>query len=94
MSRSVKVSVAGQQIAIRTDAKPKYVKDLASYVTKKMEDAKGQGRTVTTQSLALLAAMQIADELHQLKEEQERLKRQVRERTKRILRYLEREADL
>ena len=94
MSRSVKVSVAGQKIALRTDAKPKYVKELASFVTKKMEEAKGSGRTVTTQSLALLAAMQIADELHQLKAEQERLKRQVKERTQRMLRYLEREADL
>ena len=94
MSRSVKVSVAGQKIAIRTDAKPKYVKDLASYVSKKIEEVKGSSRTATTQSLALLAAMQIADELHQLKADQERLKRQVKERTKRILRYLEREADL
>ena len=94
MSSSVKVSVAGQKISLRTDAKPKYVQELASYVSQKIEEVKVGGRTVTTQSLALLAAMQIADELYQLRQSQEQLKRQVRERTERILRYLEREEDL
>lgn len=94
MSRSVKVSVAGQKIALRTDAKPKYVKELASFVSAKMEEVKSGGKTVTTQSLALLAALQIADELYQLRKSQEQLKRQVKERTQRILRYLESEADL
>jgi cell division protein ZapA len=94
VSSSVKVSVAGQKISLRTDAKPKYVQELASYVTRKIEEVKVGGRTATTQSLALLAAMQIADELYQLRRSQEQLKRQVRERTERILRHLEREEGL
>jgi cell division protein ZapA len=94
VSSSVKVSVAGQKISLRTDAKPKYVQELASYVTQKIEEVKVGGRTATTQSLALLAAMQIADELYQLRRSQEQLKRQVRERTERILRHLEREEGL
>ncbi len=88
MSRSVKVLVAGQQFAIRTDAKPQYVKELASFVSNKIEEVRQSGRTVSTQSLALLAAMNIADELHQLKDNQNQLKRQVRERTNNILRSL------
>lgn len=92
VSRSVTVSVAGQKLKVRTDAKPKYVKELASFVEAKIKEAKRSGRTVTTQSLALLAAMNIADELFQLRSEQEDLKRQVREKSQRILRYLDREA--
>jgi cell division protein ZapA len=93
VTRSVTVSVAGQNLALRTDAKARYIKELAEYVTGKVEEARAKGRTVTTQSLALLAAMNIADELHQLRKSQEELKRQVRERTERILRYLDLDAD-
>jgi cell division protein ZapA (FtsZ GTPase activity inhibitor) len=88
----VKVSVAGTRLSVRTDAKPKYVKELAEYVTAKMEEAGASGRVITTQTLALLAAMTIADELFELRESQHELKRQVRERSERILRYLDREA--
>jgi len=88
----VKVTVAGTRLAIKTDAKPKYIKELAAYVTEKIEEIKSSGKTATTQSLALLVAMSIADELHELQSEQAQLKRDVRDRTNRILRYLEREA--
>lgn len=88
----MKVSVAGTRLSVRTDAKPKYVKELAEYVTAKMEEAGASGRVITTQTLALLAAMTIADELFELRESQHELKRQVRERSERILRYLDREA--
>ena len=91
MKRGVTVSVASHRFKVRTDAKPKYVKELASYVTNKMEEVKTSTRTVTTQSLALLAAMQIADELHQLRANHSALKQEVREKSKRILDYLQRE---
>jgi cell division protein ZapA len=94
VSRSVKVSVAGQQLAVRTSAKPAYIKELASFVTAKIEEARLSGRTVTTQSLAILAAMNIADELYQLRDSQKQLKRQVQETSQRILRYLEQETEL
>lgn len=94
MNRSVKVSVAGHQLAIRTNAKTAYVKELADFVTGKVEELRLAGSTATTQSLALLAAMNIADELYRLRESQRQLKRQVRERSERILRYLDREAEL
>jgi cell division protein ZapA len=94
VSRSVKVSVAGQQLAVRTSAKPTYIKELASFVTAKIEEARQSGRTVTTQSVAILAAMNIADELYRLRENQKQLKRQVRETSQRILRYLEQETEL
>jgi cell division protein ZapA (FtsZ GTPase activity inhibitor) len=91
VSRSVKVSIAGQKLSLRTDAKPRYIKELADYVTARIEQAKASGKIATTQALALLAALTIADELHQVREEKEKLERQVRERTQRILRYLEAE---
>jgi cell division protein ZapA len=89
VSRSVKVTVAGQKLSIRTNAKPTYVKDLASFVSGQLDEVKGHGRTATTQSLALLAAMNIADELFQLRDKHQKLKREVREKTASILNQLE-----
>jgi len=88
----VTVSVANQRLSLKTEAKPKYVKELASFVDAKLKEAKRSGRTVTTQSIALLAAMNIADELYQLRDSHESLKRQVREKSRRILSALESEA--
>lgn len=91
VSRSVKVSVGGQTLSLRTDAKTRYIKELADYVNAKIDQAKASGKVATTQAIALLVALSIADELHQLREDKEKLERQVRERTQRILRYLEAE---
>ena len=89
MSRSVKVTVAGQTLAIRTDARPGYVRELAELVDSKIAEVKSATRTVSTQSLALLVALNLADELQQLRDDQRELKRQVRERSDRILGYLD-----
>lgn len=91
MSRSVRVSIAGTDFSVRTDAKPAYVRELARHVEEKMQEASG-GRGMNTQTQAMMAAMSICDEYFQLKESQRELKKEVRERSKRILSTLEREA--
>jgi cell division protein ZapA len=93
VSRPVKITLGGQKLSLRTDAKPRYIKELADYVNDKIDQARSSGKIATTQSLALLAAMTIADELFQAREDKDRLERQVRERTRRILRYLEAEEE-
>ena len=92
MSRQVKVTLAGQKFAVRTDARPKYVRELAAFVTEKMDEAKKSGKVVTTQALALLAAMSIADDLFQQREAERELRREIAEKSKKILRYLDKEA--
>lgn len=92
MSRSVRVSIAGFAFSVRTDAKPKYVRELASHVEEQMTQATAGGKAVGTQTQVMLAAMAIADELQQLKAEQKELRRQVRERSKTILDMLDRES--
>lgn len=88
----MKVTLAGQKFSVRTDARPKYVRELAAFVNEKMEEARQSGKVVTTQSLALLAAMSIADDLFQQREREEQLRRDIRNKSKRILRYLDKEA--
>jgi cell division protein ZapA (FtsZ GTPase activity inhibitor) len=86
----VKVTIAGHRFSVKTDAKPQYIKELASFVNSRLNEAKR--KSATSQSAALLAAMTIADELYQLRDRQDRIERAVRDRTDRILRVLEQEA--
>ena len=92
MSRSVRVSIAGFDFSVRTDAKPKYVRELAAHVEAQMAEAQAGGKGMSTQNLVMMAAMSITDELFQLRAEQSKLKREVRARAGRILDTLEREA--
>jgi cell division protein ZapA len=92
VKRSVTVTIAGQRLVVRTDGKARYVKELASFVTAKVEEIRASGKTVSTQSLALLAAMNIADDLFQLRDRHDGLKRRVRETSTRILAHLPAEA--
>lgn len=93
--RSVKVQVAGQTLALRTDAAPAYMRELAKMVDARLAEVRdkhfgtGERRVVSTQALALLCALQLADELRQATDGAAALKSDVRSRTKRILRHLD-----
>jgi cell division protein ZapA (FtsZ GTPase activity inhibitor) len=91
VKRSVTVVVAGQPIALKTEAAPGYVEELAEFVNARIDEVRTAG-VVNTQALALLAALNIADDLHRLRAREGKLRREVRERARRIIRTLEREA--
>ena len=71
MKRELTIDVAGQMLTVRSDENEAYVRLLASYVDAKVRElSRGQSGT-TTLSLALTAALTIADELHKLRKAQE-----------------------
>ena len=85
MKRTVTVEVAGQKLQIRTDADEDYLSSLAGYVNEKLGEVTGTSRPhrpISTQVRAVLVALRIADDLFTLR-------RQVREKSKRMLELLE-----
>lgn len=94
VKRSVSVEIAGQRFTLRTDADEAYVKSLARFVSERMEELRKGSRTVATQSLALLAAMNIADDLFQERRAHAELKQRVREKSRSILELIHKEAKL
>jgi cell division protein ZapA len=60
--RVVHVEVHGQQYPIRTTLDARYVSELAAYVQKKMELAASTSPSSDTLGLAILVALNIADE--------------------------------
>ncbi|OQY28117.1 MAG: hypothetical protein B6244_08415 [Candidatus Cloacimonetes bacterium 4572_55] len=75
-SHTVKVIIFGTEYSIKGDANPKYVSKLARYVDEKMLDLTGGSTSSATVRLAVMAALNVADELFQLKEEFEKSKQQ------------------
>lgn len=64
VKRSVQVEIAGQQLSIRSDEGPQYVQQLADYVDAQLRQlTHGRRSTPSMQRVALLVAIQIADEL-------------------------------
>lgn len=96
--RPVTVTVAGQSLALRTDASPTYLRELAAALDARLATLRasqlavpatsGRRRPVSTQGLALLCALQLADELHQAQRGHAALRREARQRLQRITDHL------
>ncbi len=74
-SNVVKVNILGQEYVISTSADPQYIKEVAAYMNEKMEELKKSGIDANSQQLkiAVLAGMNITDELFAQKANQKKL---------------------
>jgi len=97
VKRSVTVEVAGQKLTLRTEAGEEYLHALAAFVNDKIAEVKTSTRTFSTHALAILAALNIADELFQARDqarkEKDELKKRVREKAQRIGELLDKVPD-
>ena len=88
MKRSVTVQVAGQRYTLKTDDDDRLVRSLAAYVDTKFREVQKATRTPDTQAVALLTALQLAEELFQTRRQHAELRRRIREKTQSLLDYL------
>jgi cell division protein ZapA len=63
LSRSVRVTILGEEYTIRTDASPSHTRDVAEHVDRIIRQVMGSGSVVETHKAAILTALQITDEL-------------------------------
>lgn len=75
------VEIYGQSYTLRGDGDPAYVQELASFVDARMQDIADASSTVDSLKVAILAAINIADEYHQMKREVEKQRMEVAVRT-------------
>ncbi len=69
-SRVVTVEIQGQQYPIKTTLDVVYVQRLASHVNARMEQAAATAPSADTVGLAILTALNIADELFRARDQQ------------------------
>ena len=66
-SPTIKVDIYDQAYTVRSDGDPEYLRQLADYVDQRMREISSGTLTVDSRKVAILAALYIADELHQLR---------------------------
>lgn len=89
MKTPVTVQIAGQRFALRGDEDERALRDMAGYVDSRMKELQKQSRTADTQSLAVLAALQITEELFKERRALADLKKRIRERSHALLHLVE-----
>ena len=88
VKRSVTVQVAGQRYTLKTDQDDRLVKSLSNYVDGKFRDIQKSSRSPDTQAVAILTALQVAEELFQSRKEAADMKKSVGEKARTLLDYL------
>jgi cell division protein ZapA (FtsZ GTPase activity inhibitor) len=92
MKRNVAVQIAGQRYVLKADDDDEQVAELAKYVDARIREIQKATRAADTQALAVLAALQIAQELFAERRAGKDLRKRVRAKSEALLEYLEREA--
>ena len=88
-SRVVTVNIHGQQYPIRSGLDPAYVAELAAYVDEKMRLASRESPAGDTLKLAVLAALNIADEYFRILDDERRQNDQVANRAAALERMMD-----
>jgi cell division protein ZapA len=68
MKKALDVEILGQKITISSDADETYMRKVAGYVDDKMQELAQAAKPVAKSNVAMLAALNIADEYHRLKD--------------------------
>jgi cell division protein ZapA len=86
----IPVEISGQRYPIRSTLEPEYVARLATYVDEKMRAAADSTPTSDSVRLAVLAALNVADELFRCREATKARDGELAERTEELERMLDR----
>lgn len=84
MKKAVDIEIMGQKFTVRSEAEENYVRKVAGYVDGKMQEVQKTARPVAKSSIAMLAALNIADEYHRLKDSYEAVLHRVNHLSKRL----------
>ena len=82
----IKVTIMDQEYTVNTTASPEYIKKLSNFLNDKMSEIKESGIEKDSQlRIAVLAAMNIADELYQIKDKNLNTINKIEDKAKLIL---------
>lgn len=90
MRRTVAVKLAGQTLNLRTEDDPDYVQAIATHLQERIEEIRrGAGDSASTHQIALLAGLQVVDELFRLRRDLGQLQGNMARRVRRVLSLLD-----
>lgn len=80
----VQVQIFGHSYTIRGEAEQGYIVDVAAYVDRKMREVTEKLPVASLSKVAVLASLNIADELFKERRDRERVDRQLQDRAARL----------
>ncbi len=89
LTYSHKVVIYNQTYNLRSQHDPEYINELAAHVNRRMNEIASQTMTVDSLRVAILAALQIADELYQSRQEMRNTENEIVERSARYAEILD-----
>lgn len=89
-----KVEIFGQEYRIRGVGNPEYIHKIAGYVDRKMREIAHSSGIMSQSRIAILAALNIADELYQEREQKESLLQEFESKAARLGQLLDSEIDV
>jgi cell division protein ZapA len=78
--KAIRISIYDQEYQMRADLDPEYVRSLGEFVDSKMRSIASRTQTVDTLRVAILTALNIADEYHQLRARTEAATKRIEQR--------------
>ena len=84
MKKALDVEILGQKFTISSEAEEGYMLKVAGYVDGKMQELMQASKPVAKSNVAMLAALNIADELHRLKDSHEAVLNRLDQLSKKI----------
>lgn len=86
---SVEVYILSQKYTIKGDAPEEYIQKLAAYVNDRIAEICNNSPAISPVKASILAAINIADELHRLKDDQENITKDIEEKTELLTRLID-----
>jgi cell division protein ZapA len=87
--KKAEVYILGQKYTIKGDASEKHIEMLAGYVDEQIKEVLDKAPNIAPLNAAILAAMNMAEEIHKLKAEQEDISKYIEEETEKLARLLD-----
>lgn len=84
MKRALDVEILGQKITISSDADESYMAKVAGYVDEKMQELLRSSKPGAKANIAMLTALNIADEYYRLKDAHEAILNRLNQLSKRL----------
>jgi len=89
MSKVVQVDIHGQRYAVRSDLDPQYINDLALFLDERMQSAARELSSADPLRIAVIAALNIVDELHRARADSAGSEQRMRVRAQEIERLVD-----
>lgn len=89
MKKTVEIIVMGQKLLVRSDSDEAYVARIAQYVNGKLTEISKKTQSIPSLNVAILAAMNIADEFWRLKEKKEEVFQSVEKKIRNLVELID-----